>query len=114
MDGNTALASQVGVNISNAANISVAGETVISGVSSNSRGQGWRGIDISNNSILTGVGNMTFSIGSNSNVSWMGAFTNATITSDKNIIFQGTGVRQVEWTLLIAVFCQNLAVFYLI
>ncbi|WP_038930452.1 hypothetical protein, partial [Yersinia pestis] len=42
LDGNTALASQVGVNISNAANISVAGETVISGVSSNSRGQGWR------------------------------------------------------------------------
>lgn len=91
LDGNTALASQVGVNISNAANISVAGETVISGVSSNSRGQGWRGIDISNNSILTGVGNMTFSIGSNSNVSWMGSFTNATITSDNNIIFQGTG-----------------------
>ncbi|MBW5815991.1 filamentous hemagglutinin N-terminal domain-containing protein [Yersinia kristensenii] len=90
LEGNTGVASQIGVNITNSANISVAGETRITGESSNVNGQGWRAIDISDNSVLTGAGNMLFTMKSNSNSSWMGTFTNATITSDKDIRFQAS------------------------
>ncbi|WP_420911340.1 beta strand repeat-containing protein, partial [Yersinia kristensenii] len=90
MEGNTGVASQIGVSITNSANISVAGETRITGESSNVNGQGWRAIDISDNSVLTGAGNMLFTMKSNSNSSWMGTFTNATITSDKDIRFQAS------------------------
>lgn len=82
------MASYVGVNISNSANISVAGETRISGESSNANQQGWRGIDISGDSVFAGKGNMSFTMTSNSRSSWMGTFTNATIAGDKNITFQ--------------------------
>ncbi|MBX9479419.1 filamentous hemagglutinin N-terminal domain-containing protein [Yersinia enterocolitica] len=88
LEGNSGLASQVGVNISNAANITVAGETRITGKSSNANQQGWRGIDISGDSVLTGKGNMSFAMTSNSKSSWMGTFTNATIVGDENITFQ--------------------------
>ncbi|EOB3112113.1 filamentous hemagglutinin N-terminal domain-containing protein, partial [Yersinia enterocolitica] len=88
LEGNTGLASHVGVNISNAANITVAGETRITGESSNANQQGWRGIDISGDSVLVGKGNMSFTMISNSKSSWMGTFTNATIAGDKNITFQ--------------------------
>ncbi|WP_156168679.1 filamentous hemagglutinin N-terminal domain-containing protein, partial [Yersinia pekkanenii] len=88
LEGNTGVASLIGVSITNSANISVAGETSIIGESSNVNGQGWRAIDISDNSVLTGSGNMSFTMKSNSNSSWMGTFTNATITSDKDIRFQ--------------------------
>ncbi|ATX62757.1 two-partner secretion domain-containing protein [Yersinia hibernica] len=88
LEGNTGVASLTGVNITNSANVFAAGETHITGESSNLNGQGWRGIDVSEDSILTGSGNMSFSMKSNSNSSWMGTFTNATITGDKNIIFQ--------------------------
>uniref|UniRef100_UPI000A41F700 two-partner secretion domain-containing protein n=1 Tax=Yersinia kristensenii TaxID=28152 RepID=UPI000A41F700 len=90
LEGNTGVASQIGVSITNSANISVAGETRITGESSNVNGQGWRAIDISDNSVLTGAGNMLFTMKSNSNSSWMGTFTNATITSDKDIRFQAS------------------------
>ncbi|HHY1462478.1 TPA: filamentous hemagglutinin N-terminal domain-containing protein [Yersinia enterocolitica] len=88
LEGNTGLASYVGVNISNAANISVAGETRITGESSNANQQGWRGIDISGDSVFAGKGDMSFTMKSNSRSSWMGTFTNATIAGDKNITFQ--------------------------
>ncbi len=88
LEGNSRVASLIGVSITNAVNISVAGETRITGESSNVNRQGWRGIDVSDNSVLTGAGNMSFTMKSNSNSSWMGTFTNATITSDKDIIFQ--------------------------
>ncbi|HDL6958134.1 TPA: filamentous hemagglutinin N-terminal domain-containing protein [Yersinia enterocolitica] len=88
LEGNTGLASHVGVNISNAANVTVAGETRITGESSNANQQGWRGIDISGDSVLVGKGNMSFTMISNSKSSWMGTFTNATIAGDKNITFQ--------------------------
>lgn len=89
LEGNSGVASLIGVNITHAANFSVAGETRITGESSNVNGQGWRGIDISEDSVLTGSGNMSFVMKSNSNSSLMGTFTNSTITSDKDIIFQG-------------------------
>lgn len=88
LEGNTGMASYVGVNISNSANISVAGETRISGESSNANQQGWCGIDISGDSVFAGKGNMSFTMTSNSRSSLMGTFTNATITGDKNITFQ--------------------------
>ena len=88
LEGNTSVASQVGVNISNSANIIVAGKTRITGESSNANRQGWRGIDISGGSVLTGAGDMLFTMISNSKSSWMGTFTNATVISDKNITFQ--------------------------
>ncbi|WP_174634719.1 filamentous hemagglutinin N-terminal domain-containing protein [Yersinia thracica] len=88
LEGNTGVASLIGVNIINSANFSVAGETRITGESSNVNERGWRGIDISEDSVLTGSGNMSFIMKSNSNRSLMGTFTNATITSDKDIIFQ--------------------------
>ncbi|HDL8430947.1 TPA: filamentous hemagglutinin N-terminal domain-containing protein [Yersinia enterocolitica] len=88
LEGNTGMASYVGVNISNSANISVAGETRISGESSNANQQGWRGIDISGDSVFAGKGDMSFTMKSNSRSSWMGTFTNATIAGDKNITFQ--------------------------
>ncbi|CNJ12344.1 adhesin [Yersinia frederiksenii] len=90
-DGNTGVASQVGVNISNAANITVAGETRIAGESSNSNGQGWRSVEISGNSTIIGKGDIIFAITSNSKTAWMASFSNTTITSDKNIIFQANG-----------------------
>ncbi|MFV8797915.1 filamentous hemagglutinin N-terminal domain-containing protein, partial [Yersinia sp. LJYL362] len=89
LEGNTGVASQVGVNISNSANISVKGETRITGESSNANWQGWRGIDISEDSVLTGAGNISFVMKSNSKNAWMGAFSNTTVTSDKDITFQG-------------------------
>lgn len=91
LEGNTGVASLVGVNISNAANITVAGETRISGESSNSNGQGWRSIEISGNSTLVGKGNITFTLISNSKTAWMGSFSNTIITSDNNILFQANG-----------------------
>lgn len=102
LEGITGVASQVGVNISNAANISVVGETRITGESSNANQQGWRGIDISGDSVFTGKGNMSFTMKSNSKSSWMGTFTNATIAGDKNITFQakanGTTSGGVDFT----------------
>ncbi|MDA5480694.1 filamentous hemagglutinin N-terminal domain-containing protein [Yersinia intermedia] len=88
LEGNAAVASHIGVSISNAANISVAGETRITGESSNANGQGWRGVDMSEDSILTGVGNILFALKSNSKISWMGTFANVTIIGDKDITFQ--------------------------
>lgn len=87
LEGNTGAASQVGVNISNAANITVVGETRITGESSNANQQGWRGIDISGDSVFAGKGNISFTMISNSKSSWMGTFTNVTIAGDKNITF---------------------------
>ncbi|MFL4558848.1 filamentous hemagglutinin N-terminal domain-containing protein, partial [Yersinia kristensenii] len=90
LEGNARVASLIGVSITNSVNIFVAGETRITGESSNGNRQGWLGIDVSDNSVLTGTGNMSFVMKSNSNSSWMGMFTNATITSDKNIIFKAS------------------------
>ncbi|MFA3777684.1 filamentous hemagglutinin N-terminal domain-containing protein [Yersinia sp. 1652 StPb PI] len=87
LEGNAGVASQIGVSISHAANISVAGETRIAGESSHANGQGWRGVDISDDSVLTGSGNILFALKSNSKSSWVGTFTNATITGDKDITF---------------------------
>lgn len=86
--GNTRLASQVGINISHAANITVAGETHITAESSNPNGQGWRSVDISDDSVITGEGNMFFTFKSNSKISWLGALTNATIAGENNITFK--------------------------
>ncbi|MBS0054396.1 filamentous hemagglutinin N-terminal domain-containing protein [Yersinia sp. Marseille-Q3913] len=91
LDGNTGVASQVGVNISNSATVFATGKIDIIGESSNTNGQGWRGIDISGGSTLTGASNMAFNFKSNSKTSWMGSFSNATITSDKDITFQVNG-----------------------
>ncbi|ATM96959.1 adhesin [Yersinia frederiksenii] len=91
LEGNTGAASQVGVNISNAANITVAGETRITGESSNLNGQGWRSIEISDNSAIVGKGNVAVTLISNSKTAWMGVFSNTTITSDKNVTFQAKG-----------------------
>lgn len=66
LEGNAAVASHIGVSISNAANISVAGETRITGESSNANGQGWRGVDISEDSVITGVSDILFALKSNS------------------------------------------------
>ncbi|WP_145579390.1 two-partner secretion domain-containing protein [Yersinia massiliensis] len=91
LEGNSGVASQVGVNISQSANITVAGEAKILGESSNSNGQGWRGIEISDNSTLASAGNMTFVLTSNSKATWVSSFSNATISSEKNISFQANG-----------------------
>ncbi|MDN0104222.1 filamentous hemagglutinin N-terminal domain-containing protein [Yersinia bercovieri] len=91
LEGNTGVASQVGVNISNGATIFAAGKIDVTGESSNANGQGWRGIDISGGSTLTAADNMEFDFKSNSKTSWMGTLSNATITSDKDIIFQVNG-----------------------
>ncbi|MFB5188066.1 filamentous hemagglutinin N-terminal domain-containing protein [Yersinia intermedia] len=88
LEGNAAVASHIGVSISNAANISVAGETRITGESSNANGQGWRGVDISEDSVITGVSDILFALKSNSKSSWMGKFANVTIIGDKDITFQ--------------------------
>ncbi|HFT5239299.1 TPA: filamentous hemagglutinin N-terminal domain-containing protein [Yersinia enterocolitica] len=91
LEGNSGVASQIGVNISQSANITVVGEAKILGESSNSNGQGWRGIEISDNSTLASAGNMTFVLASNSKATWVSSFSNATISSEKNISFQANG-----------------------
>ncbi|WP_145490627.1 two-partner secretion domain-containing protein [Yersinia rohdei] len=91
LEGNAGVASQIGVNITNSANITVAGKTHISGESSNANGQGWRGIDISGNSTLTGQGDVIFNLTSNSKTAWIGSFTNTAIVSGGDIIFNVNG-----------------------
>ncbi|MDN0111064.1 filamentous hemagglutinin N-terminal domain-containing protein [Yersinia mollaretii] len=91
LEGNAGMTSQVGVNLSNAANITAAGEVHISGESSNINGQGGRGIEITDNSSITGSGNMTFTMNSNAKSAWMGSFTNVTIAGDKEVKFVANG-----------------------
>ncbi|WP_145587879.1 two-partner secretion domain-containing protein [Yersinia aldovae] len=91
LNGNTGAASQVGVNISHAANITAAGEVHISGESSNANEQGWRGVDISDGSSIVSAGDMIFEINSNSKIAWMGAFNNVSIVSGKDLAFKANG-----------------------
>lgn len=91
LDANTGMASQVGVNISHAANIIVAGETHISSETSNANEQGWCTIDMSDNSSITSAGNITFAMNSNSKIAWMGMFHDITLVSEEDITFQANG-----------------------